>query len=156
MASSFTFFVPGIPQPGGSKRGFPFRRRDGRIGVAISDDNAKAKSWKALVALAAQEAGVTLVADPVEVTMTFWLPRPKGHFGSGKNAAFLKPSAPHYHTVRPDVLKLARSTEDALTGIAWNDDAGTPLLHLGKRYISVGEVPGCRITILLLDQEKRP
>jgi Holliday junction resolvase RusA-like endonuclease len=128
---SITFFVPGLPQPGGSKRAF-------RIGnkTVVTDANPKAKGWKSQVIDAAREAmqGRPLMTEALSVTMTFYLPRPKGHYGSGKNAAKLKASAPQYPTTKPDALKLARSTEDALTGIVWRDDSQTAWLSLYKRY----------------------
>ena len=48
------FTVPGIAQTAGSKRAFPFRRKDGRLGVAVSDDNRRSKDWKAAVAWSAR------------------------------------------------------------------------------------------------------
>lgn len=130
-----TFTAYGVPQPAGSKNGAPFRRKDGRTGVAMRDSNPKAKPWQAIVANAAREAySGDLLRGPLSVNMTFFLPRPKGHFGSGKNAAKLRPSAPEYPAKKPDVLKLSRGTEDALTGIVWADDAQIVNEYLTKCY----------------------
>ena len=119
-----SFTAIGKPQPAGSKSGAPIRRRNGSIGVAMRDSNPRAKPWQAIVANAAREAySGDLLRGPLEVSMTFFLPRPKSHFGTGRNAGKLKPSAPKYPTVKPDALKLARGTEDALTGVVWADDA---------------------------------
>ena len=63
----------------------------------------------------------------------------------------MKGSAPFYHTTKPDALKLARSTEDALTGIVWADDAQTAVLEISKRYADAGEPCGCQIVIQTLD-----
>lgn len=136
------FFVPGLPAPGGSKRSF-VHRVTGR--VVTMDDCPRNKDWRAVVALAARQAYRGDPLDvPLAVEMTFTLPRPRGHYGTGRNAARVKPSAPSAPAVRPDVLKLARSTEDALTGVIWKDDAATVALTVRKVY---GERPGARIRV---------
>ena len=121
------FWVPGIPAPGGSKKVFVINGK-ARLVDAAGQRN---KDWRSAVALACRVAyqGKPL-AGPLRVTMTFYMPRPKSHYG--KNG--LRASAPDYPTTRPDTLKLARSTEDALTGIAWDDDAQTVVLELMKLY----------------------
>lgn len=114
------FTVYGKPEPAGSKRGFPFKRKDGGIGVAISDANPKSRDWKNAVSSAAKDAyDGPLICGPISVKFHFYLPRPKGHFGTKG----LRPSAPKHITTKPDVLKLARAVEDALTGIIWRDDS---------------------------------
>src|SRR5512139_1789556 len=103
--------VFGLPQPGGSKRAF---MRKGMKFPVVTDANPNAKSWKALVT----EAAITQVrgndmfplTHPLDVTFKFFMPRNKGHYGSGKNAWQLKRSAPYCHTVKPDCSKLIRST----------------------------------------------
>ena len=135
IVKEVSFTVIGKPQPAGSKRGFPIKRSNGTIGVAISDSNPKAKEWKSIVIDACQEAYKgPLLRGHLAVYMTFYLPRPKGHFGSGRNAHLLRQASPKFPTVKPDVLKLARGTEDALTGVLWGDDAQTVDLCLSKRY----------------------
>jgi Holliday junction resolvase RusA-like endonuclease len=46
----------------------------------------------------------------------------------------LRASAPRYPTGRPDVLKLARACEDALTGVIWRDDAQIVVERLYKDW----------------------
>ena len=129
------FTAIGKPQPAGSKSGAPIRRRNGSIGVAMRDSNPKAKPWQAIVANAAREAySGDLLRGPLFVRMKFFLPRPKGHYGTGKNAATLKASAPRHPTKKPDALKLARGTEDALTGVVYADDSQIVSERLVKRY----------------------
>tara|TARA_X000000368_G_scaffold227221_1_gene179355 strand:+ start:5492 stop:5953 length:462 start_codon:yes stop_codon:yes gene_type:complete len=50
----------------------------------------------------------------ISVTPAFFFARPKSHYGSGKNAHKLKPSAPEHHTNRPDADKLIRGIGDAI------------------------------------------
>lgn len=141
-----SLFVPGIPKPGGSKRGF-YNAKLGR--VLITEDCKASKSWRAVVSLAAREAyqGYPLVG-PLELTVAFVMPRIGSHYGSGKNAEKLKPAAPKFHTVKPDATKLMRSTEDALTGILWRDDAQIARQTVEKSY---GECAGAWITVEQLE-----
>jgi len=131
------FFVPGLPRPGGSKRGFyiPKLKR-----VVITEDNKRCKDWRATVALVASDSIHEPLQGPLEVHFDFCLPRPKGHYG--KNG--LRPGAPAYPNVKPDSTKLTRSTEDSLTGIAWRDDAQIVTQLVTKRY---AEPIGAWITI---------
>ena len=135
--STVAFTVPGIAAPAGSKRGF-YNKKAGR--VIITDDNARSRPWKALVSDAALEAmhGRNLLDGPLLLELTFWMPRPKGHYGAGRNAAVVKNSAPWAPAVKPDLLKLARGVEDALTGIVYRDDAQVVCETLEKAY-TVGQ-----------------
>lgn len=129
---TISFFVPGIPQPGGSKRGFQHKHTKR---IIITEDNKKSKPWRDSVMAAAMAVHKgELLRGPVGIVITFVFPRPKGHFGSGKNAARLKASAPKRHTVKPDATKLMRSTEDALKGIVWADDSQICVQTVSKSY----------------------
>lgn len=144
------FEVLGVPQPGGSKSAFPLRRSDGSPvlrpngsqAVRVVDANPKVKDWRVAVVAAAREVHRGEILDgPLSLRVLFRFPRPKGHFTS-KGA--LTRSAPPYPAVKPDVLKLTRALEDALTGVAWRDDALIVDEHLAKRY---GERAGVDIVI---------
>jgi Holliday junction resolvase RusA-like endonuclease len=57
------------------------------------------------------------VADehqPIDVVVTWSLERPAGHWGTGRNADTLKPSAPAYPATGLDIDKLQRAVFDAL------------------------------------------
>lgn len=133
------FFVLGQPAPGGSKKFIP-HSKTGRM--ICMDDGKNNAEWKDTVKRAAALAYKgPLLDEPLRVVMVFTVLRPKGHFdASGR----IKGSARRYPTVKPDVLKLARSTEDALTGVVWRDDSGTVELTAAKRY---GDRPGVEIEI---------
>lgn len=128
------FTVLGHPMPGGSKKGFvhPHTKR-----VVIVEDS-KNKPWRNAVAAAGlqarREAGFEITNRPLHVEFTFYRTRPLSHYGSGRNATNLKTSAPDYPTTRPDVLKLARAAEDALTDVIWTDDAQIIDETLHKRW----------------------
>ena len=84
------------------------------------------------------------ITGALRVEFEFVLPRPKGHYGTGKHAGQVKSSAPLYPGVKPDITKLIRSTEDAMKGIAWKDDSQVVTQIGMKRY---SESPGALITI---------
>lgn len=116
---SFTVF--GKPAQMGSKKAFV---RGGR--AIITDDNSeKRKQWANAVSSVAAEtmARRDLIAGPVWLNAVFYFARPKSHFGSGKNSAFLKESAPEKHAQTPDLDKLLRCLCDALTGVVFRDDS---------------------------------
>lgn len=129
------FTVYGKPEPAGSKRAFVV---PGTSRATVTDDNPKSRDWKNAVASAAVEyccgSVMELMAGPLIAEFTFYLPRPKGHYGSGKNAMQVKASAPAFPETKPDVLKLSRAVEDALTGIIWRDDAQIVSEKIVKRY----------------------
>lgn len=140
-----TFTAYGTPAPGGSKRAF---RHAHSNRIMVVDASAKSKPWKQEVAAAAAAAMLSqsvtedglLVDGPLSVAMTFYVPRPQAHYG----AKGVKASAPEYPTVRPDVLKLARAVEDAMTGVVYRDDSQIVLETLRKVY---GEPARCEVIV---------
>jgi Holliday junction resolvase RusA-like endonuclease len=121
--SAFAVVVYGKPQPAGSKRAFVNPRTKRAI---VVDDAKGSRPWKQEVAGAALDVcgGEPLLLDGALVLeVRFYLRRPKGHYGSGKNARQLRGSAPAFPAVKPDTTKLLRAVEDALTGIVWTDDS---------------------------------
>ena len=125
-----TITIHGTAAPGGSKTGFAIPGG----GVRMTPANKKTKPWMTNVAVqaASQWTGVPIDRGYyVVVDVTFFLPRPAGHHTStGKRAKGWK----RYHTTKPDVTKLWRSTEDALSGIVWADDSMVSEPSLHKRY----------------------
>jgi Holliday junction resolvase RusA-like endonuclease len=141
------FFVPGTPAPGGSKKGF-YNKNLGR--VIMVPDCKRTKPWMTLVSqtVAAAYDGQPM-SGPIKLSMQFMILRPKFHYGSGKNACQIKPSlARSWPTVKPDLTKLERSTEDALTGILWRDDCQVCKKETVKYYVTRN--PGVIITIELI------
>lgn len=137
--------VYGQPAPQGSKD--PLRNQaSGRIQMVES--SKRVKPWRADVKQAALDAGA---ADrppydgPVRVDMTFAFVRPKSHYRTGRNAHLLRDGAPKYPHGKPDLSKLVRSTEDALTGVVWTDDSRVVGLRVWKLWTA--DRPGALITV---------
>jgi Holliday junction resolvase RusA-like endonuclease len=87
-----------------------------------------------------------LLTGPVIVDVEFRMPRPKSHYIGGVcRPSKLRMDAPRHHAVKPDATKLWRSTEDALTGVIWVDDAQVVDQRVTKTYAD-GE-PGATILV---------
>lgn len=135
--------VYGLPAPQGSKR---------HVGGGVMVESSKAlKPWREAVKTAAREAaerqGFLQIprSTPVYMDVTFIFPRPASHYGTGRNAGVLKPNAPRWKTTAPDLSKLVRATEDAITDAGlWADDA---LVVMGRTYKIYGDQPGALITL---------
>lgn len=126
------FTALGLPKPAGSKR--PFKRKDGSLGVRDACDQTK--SWQWVVASAAREAyyGPGLYEGAISISAYFHFPRPDGHYGKGRNAGKLKPSAPEFKTTAPDSTKLFRAIEDAMEGVVYKNDAQVVEQRVSKHY----------------------
>lgn len=157
MIFKIAFEVLGEAKPAGSKRAFvplgkdkqPYRRANGGVVVNVVDDNSKVKEWKGEVRRAARDAyRGELLRGAVRLTLRFVRVRPKGHCGTGRNAAVVKTSAPAWPITKPDCLKLTRGVEDALTGVVWVDDAQVVEHCLVKVW---GEPARCEVIIEPLD-----
>jgi Holliday junction resolvase RusA-like endonuclease len=111
-----TIIAYGDPAPQGSKKFVGFAKSTGR-GILV-ESSKRVKPWRQDVEAAAREAmrfgKLPALDEPLYVRMVFTMPKPK----SAKKRARTWPMR------KPDVSKLCRSTEDALTtGGVWSDDA---------------------------------
>ncbi len=126
------FRVNGIPAPQGSKRAFVVNGH-----AVLTEASQKVKPWREAVVNSAIDAmnGREPLTGPIEVTVTFRLPKPKT----------VKRDLP---AVRPDIDKLIRATHDALTTArVYKDDGQVCDMHVRKRY----GIPGADITVRVID-----
>jgi len=138
--------VSGRPAPQGSKR---------HVGNGRMVEMSKAVGpWREAVRaetqleMWTQGRGGSPLEGPVAVRLRFWLTRPASHYGTGRNKAVVKPSAPRRPAGRPDVDKLARAVLDGLTmGGAFADDSQVVDLQASKWYVTDGDAAGCVITV---------
>lgn len=123
---SFTAYV--TPEPQGSMRAFMPK---GAKFPSVTSDNKDLKSYRQEVSKSAlckrQESGFFDVMftrhAPVSVVFNFYFSKPDSV--SKKRTQ---------HVVRPDLSKLIRATEDALTGIIYTDDAQIVSIKAEKFY----------------------
>lgn len=137
------FFVPGTPVPKGSAKAFVIKGTNRAIVTQTNRD--KQKPWASLISLTAKQAYPEMLHGPISLSLSFTMPRPKGHYGTGKNSNVVKSGAPSWHTSKPDLDKLVRCVKDALTGIVWLDDSQVVrLANVTKTY---GTAPGVYIEV---------
>lgn len=126
------FTVHGTPAPQGSKRGFVHKSTQR---VVLVESSKKVKPWRDDVRNAAEaqmllQNVVEPMTGPLLLEVEFHFLRPASHNG----AHGLRPSAPKHKITYPDLSKLVRSTEDALTKLLWLDDAQVVVLRCSKRF----------------------
>jgi Holliday junction resolvase RusA-like endonuclease len=130
-----SFTVLGVAQPKGSAKAFAFRRKNGSLGAAVTSDNRSLKGWETMVRSAAQQqCGGAFFDGAVRLAVVFFLPRPKS-----------KPASVKHHLTRPDLSKLLRGIEDALTGVLWMDDSSVVEIVARKAYAAAR--PEARIIV---------
>ena len=109
---------------------------NGKIASTYGD---RVWEWRRMVQSAVTEAMAAIDGNPqitgaIELRLGFDLPRPAGHFGTGRNSGQVKPSAPTHPTVAPDLDKLVRCVDDAITDSGfWHDDAQVVFIQAAKR-----------------------
>jgi Holliday junction resolvase RusA-like endonuclease len=147
-ARELRFTVVGVPIPQGSMKSFVVRRkRDGKLIATTTADNPLTKGWRQTVAemaartLRLEENAGIYFTGAVAFEVTFYLPRPVKLL-SGKYAGDGVP-----HLTRPDLSKLLRAAEDALSQVVWGDDSQITDLHGRKRYCPIGEHPRAEILV---------
>jgi Holliday junction resolvase RusA-like endonuclease len=125
-----------IYRKGKDGRRVPVRGKTGRVLTTVRESNRKVEPYKKrLVSEAREQYDGPVLTGPLVVEMIFYEPRPKSHYGTGRNEKTLRDSAPSKPAKKPDALKLARGVEDALSGVVWTDDALTCDLIARKRYV---------------------
>lgn len=150
MSSAMTIIVYGTPAPQGSKRFIGVAKKTGR-GVMI-ESSKKVKPWREDVRNEALRvrAGAAPLDLAVRVRMVFTLPKPSSAPKKRKTFPMRK----------PDLSKLARSTEDALVeaGILADDARIVGYERLEKVYPSEDpealDAPGVLIIITPIQQPK--
>lgn len=155
---SLVIVAYGRPAPQGSKR---------HVGNGVMVESSKAvKPWRDDVKAAAERfiesqrvRGLpwSTLDGPLVARMVFTTTRPRSHYRTGRNAHLLRDAAPGRPASIPDLSKLIRSTEDALTAAGvWKDDARVVEYERAAKVFA-GEdpealdAPGVRITIRALD-----
>jgi crossover junction endodeoxyribonuclease RusA len=162
MTDTIEVFVPGQPVPQGSMKGFV---RTGKAGVpvaALTHSNPLLNAWRMKVTghmIDAIQRSPMIQHVPltgaVGARITFRMPRPQYHYGTGKNDHLLKPSAPKYPAKAPDLDKMLRAILDALTDAqVWEDDGQVVNVSTMKLFADADHPAGVTIVVGLM--EPRP
>jgi crossover junction endodeoxyribonuclease RusA len=118
VVSSYSFVVPGAPTPQGSTRAFLVKGKP-----IITNKSPGLVEYRSRVALAAQNCEQEPIEGPVDVSLRFYLARPKS-----RPKKFILPDR------RPDLDKLVRAVFDGLTDVCFADDAQVVRLSAVKLY----------------------
>lgn len=142
MMEPIEFWVAGIP------KGQPRAKACNRGKHAAVYDPGTANEWKAQVHMAAKPfIPSTPLPGLLRVDITFYFPRPKSHYRTGKHAGELRPDAPDWHTGKPDRDNADKAVLDQLTvSRMWLDDSQVCDGRIRKRYDD-GRGPGCVVLI---------
>ena len=135
MRDSMMFEVRNVvPVPEGSHSAHII---GGRAVVHHNNSN-KLMEYREAVADAYRKSGGNYHHDsPISIQMCFIFPRPKT----------VKQKKRPYMTVKPDLDKLIRSTLDALTGVAYDDDSQVIDITSSKIYDDYSDYYGVEIFI---------
>ena len=106
-------------------------------GFARAYDPSKSRNWKADVKMQAIMQNVKIMEGPLLLKVDFYLMRPKS-----------LPKKVTHHIKRPDLSNLIKGIEDALNGIAWNDDSQICETYQRKLYTTNN--PGVEIDVISL------
>lgn len=117
-----TLTIPGPPVPWAAKQ--TSRKSEHRY-IPARQEEATGRVIR--VVQEALERGVRgfLAGEPLELSATFYVKRPKGHYGSGKNSRVIKPAFVDARpTGKPDLSNLTKLLEDGLVlgGLLPDDD----------------------------------
>lgn len=114
------------PIPQGSVTAYPIKRKSGRMGaVAVHEHSDSLYAQRTAIRHEYTSSGGTLYgSEPVSVNATFVFVRPKS----------VSERRRPYNTVKPDIDKLLRAVLDALTGVAYRDDAQVVSVSARKLY----------------------
>ncbi len=132
--------IPGIPIAKARPR---FARRGKFTATYSSQETEEGKFlWEVR-----QQHDGKLLEGALSMDLEFVFIRPKGHYGTGRNAGVLKKSAPEHHIKKPDNDNLQKFVKDCLNGEAYGDDCQVVFVSAKKRYVDSGESPCTLIRI---------
>lgn len=161
MSWPIDIFIEGKPAKQGSKRLVPhtsMMRKNGVLAylggvewirvkdipryTMILDADKNNSAWRKQVSEVFTEllSSSDVLDEPVFVIATFYRNRPASHYTSTGTLSKKGRETPKPDT-RPDSIKLMRSVEDALTGLAWVDDSRICDHIIRKRWADDHSVP---------------
>ena len=145
MSESFRFWVMSVPVPQPRQRHRAFIAAGKVRTQNYTPTKHPVNAFKAACSIAAQSAkGMRVLEGPVDLDVTFVLPRPKALVWKTREMRRL------HHAKKPDAENLLKALQDALTGICWRDDSQIAQVRVAK-VIAGEELPHVEVEIKELD-----
>ena len=104
-----------------------------KYGVAVINDQGT-EEGRFLLEVMEQLRDIKPYLTPMAISISFFMKRPKSHYGTGKNKGKIKNSAPVYHTSKPDLDNLIKFALDCLNKYLWKDDSQIHSIMAVKVY----------------------
>lgn len=166
MTTPLTITVHGTPGPQGSKKAVGVRRtKNGGTTPVMVESSKKVKPWRQDVTAAALQAiadvpGWKPLDGPLVASVVFTMrQQPTSRPGWWPVGLPWSKTLLWRPATMPDLSKLLRATEDALTGPVWRDDARVvEYVRLAKYYVGhpaadvLADGPGAVIRVWPLDE----
>lgn len=134
MGLVLTFEIPG--QPIAKQR----HRTSGKRTYNPQSEIERAVQWEIKKQL---QAGYELIKTPLILAIDAYFPRPASHYGTGKNVDKLKPSAPKYHTNKPDHDNIIKFYMDCMNKLVFEDDTQIVAFDRCGKLWAHKNAPGC-------------
>lgn len=132
------FQVPGDPEP----------QRRHRTGQGRAYDDPRNLVYADRVRWAWRDAGSPPIDGAVALSVTATFKRPKNHWLKTGGLSTAGRRAGQWHTVRPDASNIGKAVEDALNGLAYEDDKLIANLRVTKYWQTTPQSPvGLIITL---------
>lgn len=141
MNRQVAFYVRGVPAPQGSKTKMP---NGAMLEAGSKTGREKVKNWRADVKEAAikEMGGKPLLTGPLAIEYRFRFLRPKS-----------RKRTENWHSIKPDLSKLIRATEDAMSLVVYKDDCSISATMATKSYTTDPAMCGAFIFVKMLDHE---
>lgn len=133
-----------LGEPKAQKRHRHFKRGEF---VGVYDPSKKAK--EDLLSVIQDQAPDKPYDEPLRVDTYLYFQRPKAHYGTGRNAGKLKPSAPRWHTKKPDKDNVEKKIFDSMSKVFWRDDS---IICHGRAIKQYSAKPRIEIVICSIDE----
>ena len=157
MADIIRFTVPALPIPQPRHQVGTRPGKDGkRHGHAFIDTAHPIHVFKAAVKMAAHAAydGPPLTG-PVYCSITATFPRPKKHFGTGRNAGKIKERyADPWMDGNKDWDNIGKAVCDALNRLIYEDDKQIVIGKVQKKWAAAGEQPSVGVLISAMTKQE--
>ena len=132
---SIALKISGKPIAKARPRFFVRKMKDGTNYIGTYKDKDQAFEEQLFITKARNQMnGLKLLAGPLSLHVRFYLPRPKSHYGTGRNVGLLKIASPIYPDKRPDLDNLVKFVKDCLNEVAYHDDSQIVDTIAFKRY----------------------